>query len=302
MEVEGAVLELLGEVLGDGSSRRVGPGTDLSEVGFDSLAYAELAAGVEERLGVSLPDDPVRDLATASDLVELVRRYAGPGPGRSTEARADLVAPLTQLPPGVGRLQRPVRLVARPVFRRWFGLAVEHPELMPAEGPVILCMNHESWLDIPLAVIASPRPVTFMAKQELFRSRVGGPLLRRLGGFRVDREAFDLGAVRASLAILSAGGVLGIYPEGTRSPGQLLPFLNGAAWLALRTGAPLVPMAMRGTERATPPGAKVPKRVPVAVVFDPPIEVERVEDPVRRRTEAVLVTARLRAAFERLLG
>jgi 1-acyl-sn-glycerol-3-phosphate acyltransferase len=123
-----------------------------------------------------------------------------------------------------------------------------------------------------------------------------------MGGFRVDRDAFDLKAIRVALAVLARGELLGMYPEGTRKPGVLLPFLPGAAWLALRTGAPLVPMAIRGTEVAWPRGQRVPKRVPIDVVIDPAIEVEPVDDPVKRRAEAEDLTHRLRSVFDRLLA
>jgi 1-acyl-sn-glycerol-3-phosphate acyltransferase len=172
---------------------------------------------------------------------------------------------------------------------------------MPGAGPVIFTMKHESLLDVPIAVAASPRPVTFMAERELFRNRVGAKFLHELGGFSVDRDSFDLRSIRTALAVLARGEVLGMYPEGTRRPGELLPFLDGAAWLALRTGAPLLPAAIKGTEAAMPPGRKIPKRVPVEVIFDRPIPVERVEDPVQRRAEAGELTARLRAVFEHLL-
>ena len=157
-------------------------------------------------------------------------------------------------------------------------------------------MNHESALDIPIAVIACPRRITFMAKKELFKNGLASWSLERLGGFRVDRELFDLRAVRLALAVIRRGEVLGMYPEGTRSPGELLPFLHGAAWVALRTGAPLVPVSLRGTERAG--RAKRLRRVQVRAIFGEPLEVEPVEGSVERRRRATELTAELRAAIE----
>ena len=103
-------------------------------------------------------------------------------------------------------------------------------------------MNHESALDVPLAVVACPRPITFMSKKDLYKNALASWALHELGGFRVDRRRFDLESVRIAVAAIRRGDVLGMYPEGTRAPGALLPFLPGAAWLALAMGAPLVPL------------------------------------------------------------
>jgi 1-acyl-sn-glycerol-3-phosphate acyltransferase len=135
-----------------------------------------------------------------------------------------------------------------------------------------------------------------MAKKELFKNPTASWSLERLGGFRVDRARFDLRAVRHALAVLRRGGVLGMYPEGTRSPGRLLPFLDGAAWVALRTGAPLIPVSLLGTAEAR--YAKLPRRTRVRVVFGTPIEVERVDRATERRRGAVDLTAELRSAIE----
>jgi 1-acyl-sn-glycerol-3-phosphate acyltransferase len=91
--------------------------------------------------------------------------------------------------------------------------------------------------------------------------------------------------------------MLGMYPEGTRRPGRLLEFLPGAPWIALSTGAPLLPCAIGGTERALPRGRHVPKLVPIRVTFLPPIEVEPVDDPVKRRTEAERLASEAREAI-----
>jgi 1-acyl-sn-glycerol-3-phosphate acyltransferase len=134
-----------------------------------------------------------------------------------------------------------------------------------------------------------------MAKRELFKTQFASWALCELGGFRVDRDRFDLPAVDAALEVIARGGVLGMYPEGTRSPGALRPFLHGAAWIALRTGAPLVPCSIAGTEHARE--ARRPGAVVVHVGLHEPIAVEREEDPVRRRHLAPGVTARLREAI-----
>ena len=160
-------------------------------------------------------------------------------------------------------------------------------------------MNHESALDIPLIAVACPRRIVFMAKRELFEIAFLSWWLRALGAFRVDRDRFDLRAVRTATSVVRNGRVLGMYPEGTRHPGELLPFLEGAAWIALVAGAPIVPCSISGTERTRE--ARRPGAVAVRVAFAPPIAVERVDDPVERRVRAAALTAEVRAAIERRL-
>ncbi len=284
------MLELVAELGENGSAGTVTPGSVLAEVGFDSLAHAELAAALEERMGIDLADGGPACPRTVEDILELVE--AARSRSRSGQRAR----------PRMGRMQRGAARVAGGLAKWWFHIDIRGAEHMPAEGPVVLCMNHESMLDIPVAVLASPRPITFMAKRELFRSRAGARVFSELGGFSVDRDAFDLGAIQTALEVVGRGEVLGMYPEGTRTPGTLLPFLRGAAWIALHAGAPLLPAAITGTDASMPPGRKVPKRVGVRVAFGQPIPVDTVDDPAKRRAEAARLTAELRAAIEGLLA
>lgn len=269
------------------------PHTRLSTIGFDSLAFAELATALQDELGVDLGGaelDAGRTVGDVLDAVEAARK-------RSVRASSRPMVVSSDRPPdGIGRLQAISRLLGGWAIRWWFGLEVRGAERVPASGAAILAMNHESALDIPVAVLACPRPVTFMAKQELFKNAFVGWALHELGGFRVDRERFDLPAVRIALAAVGRGDVLGMYPEGTRSPGTLLPFLHGAAWLALRTGTPVVPCSILRSEHAA--AARWPGRVRVRAAFGLPIAVDPVQDPRRRRLAAVELTARVRAAIE----
>ncbi len=285
-------LELIAELAEGGAG--LGPGavdrsTPLEALGIDSLAATELAFALEEELGVALLAE-LRGSLALGELLELV--------GRAPRA-AGASASSDRLPGSVGRLQGLARALGGRALRWWLDLRVEGSEHVPERGPAILAMNHESALDIPVAVIACPRRVTFMAKRELF----GGPFtswaLERLGAFRVVREAYDLRAIRLALDVLRRGGVLGMYPEGTRAAGELLPFLLGSAWLALRTGAPLVPTAISGTELAA--RATRPKRVRVRVRFGGPIAGGRVEDPAERLRRAAALTDELRSRVARLL-
>jgi 1-acyl-sn-glycerol-3-phosphate acyltransferase len=290
--LERRVLKLVEQLAPRAEGQPVAADTSLSAIGFDSLSYAELGAALQEELGMRLADLQVRGTETVGDVMSKVNAAVVPASPGERE----------RLPAGIGRFQRTSRALAGPVLRWWLHVEVRGAERMPASGPVVLCMNHESFLDIPLAVIASPRPITFMAKRELYRSRAGALLLHELGGFPVDRDSFDVQAVRWALAVIDSGEVLGMYPEGTRRPGVLLPFLRGAAWLALRTGATLLPAAINGSEASMPPGRNLPRRVPVTFSFGEPVEVDVVDDPPKRRAEAERLTSHVRAAVEDLLA
>jgi len=252
---------------------------------LDSLGHAELLFALEEAFAVRLPDHPVpRDLNAAARAI----RGAG-------ERRRDAGL----LPERIGHLQWLGQGVLGPVLRGYYRLTVTGTEGFPASGPVVLASNHDSLLDIPLIVIAAPRPVWFMAKRELFASPFGAWFFRVLGGFSVNRGANDMRAVRAALAVLRRGRVLGMYPEGTRSR-SFLPFLPGAAWAALATGAPLVPAGISGTAESMPRGSKVPRPSRVRVRFGEPIRVAAEHDPRARIGRASALTGDLRAEIERL--
>ena len=262
---------------------RIEPGMRFADADLDSLAFVELAAAVERDLGVDLSLEHLDGTTPIEDVVRTVER----APTRDR--------PPT-LPRGIGSLQGPAELLGGWALRWWFRLRVEGAEQVPERGPAVLAMNHESALDIPLVVAATRRRITFMAKRELFKNGFASWSLLSLGAFRVDRDRFDLVAVEMALAALERGDVLGMYPEGTRSPGELLPFLHGAAWLALRTGVPLVPCSIWGTEHAG--RASSPGRVPVRIRFHEPIAVQRSDDPAERRRRAEQLTARLRESIE----
>ncbi|MCR4399974.1 MAG: lysophospholipid acyltransferase family protein [Syntrophomonadaceae bacterium] len=144
---------------------------------------------------------------------------------------------------------------------RW---RVEGEEHIPRTGPVILAANHLSNWDPILVGAACSRPVHFMAKEEMFRSRWLAWLLTRIHAFPVRRGSADRRALRTALDRLAQGEVLGIFPEGTRSKtGELARPQPGIAMLALRSGAPVVPVACIGSDRVLPLGWKRPLLVRV---------------------------------------
>jgi len=160
------------------------------------------------------------------------------------------------------------------VLRLCFGLRSRGAEHVPAQGPVLLVANHASFLDPPLVGGASPRPLTFLAKAELFRVPMFGGLIRRLNARPLRRDGGDAAALRTALRVLKSGGALLVFPEGTRGEeGILGPAKPGAGMLAVLGGAPVVPVYISGSGRAWPRGRRFPRPADVTVTFGPPLPV-----------------------------
>lgn len=140
----------------------------------------------------------------------------------------------------------------------------------------MLAINHLSMLDPIIVGALIPRPIHFMAKRELFEYPLLGWLLPRVYAFPVRRGQADREALTHALAVLRSGGMVGIFPEGTRSDrARLLELQGGTAFLALKSGAPVVPIAIVGTELAMPRGARWPRRVKVSVRVGEPLPVRQ---------------------------
>ncbi|HEY8486776.1 MAG TPA: lysophospholipid acyltransferase family protein [Limnochordales bacterium] len=183
-------------------------------------------------------------------------------------------------------------------------MRVDGLERLPAQGPVILAINHLSMLDPILIGALVPRVVHFMAKEELFRYPLLAPVLRWVHAFPVRRGQPDREALARALAILRRGEVVGIFPEGTRGvEGRLLPLQAGTAFLALKSGAVVVPVAIVGTHRAMPRGAWWPRRVGVLVRIGEPLPVAagQVREGGLRRAELQQLSARIHHALHRLV-
>jgi 1-acyl-sn-glycerol-3-phosphate acyltransferase len=186
------------------------------------------------------------------------------------------------------------------IMRLLFRLSSEGREHVPATGPVLLVANHSSFLDPPLVGGVAPRQLSFMAKEELFRVPLLGPLIRRLNARPVRREGADASALRTSLRILQEGGVLLVFPEGTRGPeGILREPKPGVGMLAVLSGAPVVPVFVKGSGRAWPRGQRLPRPAKVTVTFGPPKVFER-KDAEGRKTDYEAVSREMMAAVGRL--
>ncbi len=171
---------------------------------------------------------------------------------------------------------RALRVVASLTIRPVFRLRIEGAENVPLEGPVLIASNHLSTLDPIVLAYGLPRPVAFVAKAELFRMPVLAWLLPRIYAIPLERGAGDLSAVKAAIRALRQGLAFGIFPEGTRARnGKLQPFKTGAAAIAARTGAKVVPAAVIGSDKAWPVGGGPRPFRPVTVRYGRPLEFGR---------------------------
>lgn len=186
------------------------------------------------------------------------------------------------------------RPVSRWLIRRWYDVREHGTGHVPPQGPVIVAANHTGVVDGPLLAIFGPRPVHALTKEEMFHGRLG-PLLRVTGQIELNRFATDLKAVRTCRHVLDHGGAVGIFPEGNRGAGDLTRFRRGAAYLALVTGAPIVPLTMYGTR---PPGGgkdSLPtRRGVIDLVYGAPFRVARTPWP-RTRTMVTATSDQLHA-------
>ena len=174
-------------------------------------------------------------------------------------------------------LYRALHAVVPGMLNALYRPEVEGLEHVPTDEPAILASNHLSTVDVVFMPSVLTRPVYFLAKSEYFTG-LSRHFFSNVGVIPVARDGGD--AAEASLCkgqeILEAGNLLGIYPEGTRSPdGRLYRGKTGPVRLALRTGAPIVPVAMHGTYDVMPPGARLPRIRRVGVRFGAPLDLSR---------------------------
>ncbi|MFF3712529.1 lysophospholipid acyltransferase family protein [Streptomyces phaeochromogenes] len=144
---------------------------------------------------------------------------------------------------------------------------------VPATGPVIFAVNHSHNIDGPMVIGVAPRPSHFLVKKEAFVGPLD-PFMTRIGQIKVDRHTTDRTAITRALGVLQNGGVLGIFPEGTRGEGDFAALRAGLSYFAVRSGAPIVPVAVLGSteSRGRLIKALPPLRSRVDVVFGDPFE------------------------------
>ncbi len=177
---------------------------------------------------------------------------------------------------------------SRLAYTLFFRPKISGREHLPAEGPVVLVSNHQSFLDIPLISFAATRHVSFVARQSLAKSALLRRIMKGCGAVLVQPESADRGALRDMNAHLAAGDCLGLFPEGTRSQdGSVGEFRAGALMVAKRNRAPLVPIAIRGGLQAWPRKSSFPKPARLWLRFGAPID-SSVPDALEKARDAVV--------------
>ncbi len=167
---------------------------------------------------------------------------------------------------------RGARIVFISAVGAWFRPVVTGRARVPLEGPAILAPVHRSFADFAFSAFVTRRKLFFMTKDDLWTSRPLGKLLLALGAFPVHREGTDREALRRAQEVLERGQLLVLFPEGTRGEGPTVGRLQeGAAFLAARTGAPIVPIGIGGSDTAMPKGQRIPKSVRIRVAVGEPI-------------------------------
>lgn len=183
------------------------------------------------------------------------------------------------IPGGIGRYQRRVKRVVRPLLKTLWRVRVEGLDRVPAEGPAVLCPNHLAAIDSFFLPVALDRDVIFVGKSEYLDDWKTSRLFPALGMIPIDRRGGDhaTAALDAARTVLKGGGLFAIYPEGTRSrTGRLHRGHIGAARLAVETGARIIPVGLVGTAAIQPINSTLPRPLlQVTIRFGEPITVDR---------------------------
>lgn len=202
------------------------------------------------------------------------------------------------------------KLIAGPFLRLMVPTTVTGAENVPAAGPAIIASNHLSVVDTIFLPLMVERPVSFAAKSEVFtgtrlRDRLLATYLRSTNQLATDRAGARAAQAMLDAAVerLRAGQLFGIYPEGTRSPdGRLYRGRTGVGYLALHSGAPVIPVAMVGTERILPPGRSVPRPGRIEIRIGEPLTFDEYRGQPAGARQRRAVTDGVVQAIQKLSG
>jgi 1-acyl-sn-glycerol-3-phosphate acyltransferase len=160
-----------------------------------------------------------------------------------------------------------VRFIVIGVCRVYLRLRIIDAHKIPKTGTFILAPSHRSTLDIPVAAATTRRRLMYMGKDSMWKIKPIGVFLTALGSFPVTRGSADLEALKRCIAVLERGDPLVLFPEGTRRNGRVIePLFDGAAFIAYKTGVPIIPVGIAGSEEIWPPGTKLPRPKKCVVV------------------------------------
>lgn len=187
--------------------------------------------------------------------------------------------------------------VVSPALHGYFQVRIYGAEHVPSQGKLVVVSNHASDFDPPIVSSCVGRPVAYMAKQELFEVPVLSTLIRWYGAYPVNRGSADRSAIRSALASLEQGWAAGIFLQGSRTPdGRITGPKLGAALIAHKAQAPLLPVSLWGTHNILTKGQYKPKRTPLTVRIGTLIEPPKSGD----RTELLAVTQRCADAINEM--
>jgi 1-acyl-sn-glycerol-3-phosphate acyltransferase len=255
--------------------------------------------------------EPVESVESA-ERVESVEPVESAEPGESGgqaepdapagPATAARVEPVDIHPPT--RLERTsygaIRLLGLGLAKLWFRIEIIGGEKVPAHGPFVLSPVHRSNVDFLLASFVVPRRMRYMGKASIWKWSAPGRFFSMLGAFPVHRGSADRESLRTCIRVIENGEPLVMFPEGTRRSGPQVDVLfDGAAYVAARTGVPIVPVGVGGSEAAMPHGSKLIKPRKIVLVVGDPIEVPRGDGTGRVRRRVIReLTEQLYAAIQ----
>lgn len=165
-----------------------------------------------------------------------------------------------------------VRFLLEVIIRAYFRLEVHGRENIPKQGPFIISPIHRSYLDTPVLGASVRRLMRYMGAEKMWTNRQLGWFLTAMGGFPVQRGSADREALKAALLVVERGEPLVMFPEGTRQSGPVVSeMFDGPAYVSCRTGVPIIPVGLGGTERAMPKGRRIILPVKMVVVIGEPL-------------------------------
>jgi 1-acyl-sn-glycerol-3-phosphate acyltransferase len=225
---------------------------------------------------------------------------AGAAPTEEVVAPAPRPPPPSRRPPEKPTIVYQIgRVICRVTCDRWFDLKVYGARHVPRSGGVLIVSNHQSYLDPVVLAVKLQRPLSFLAKSELFEHPSFSWLIRSLNAYPVRQGEGDVGAVKETIGRLKEGHALNLFPEGTRTPdGTIQPMQAGVGLIVRRAGVPVVPAVIHGSLEAWPKKKKLFHPHPIRVQYGPPMELKdlKASEIVRR------IDVTLRRMFDELRG
>jgi 1-acyl-sn-glycerol-3-phosphate acyltransferase len=194
-----------------------------------------------------------------------------------------------------------IRTFACGFTRLYTRMSIEGREHLPTTGGYVIAPVHRSYVDTPISACISRRRIRYMGKDSMWKFASVGKLISALGAFPVSRGTVDREALMRCLAVLDAGEPLVLFPEGERKDGPTVqPLFDGAAYLASKSGVPIIPVGIAGSDRVMPRGAKFIFPRKVKIVIGAPLRVEVVENGRASRNAIKATTAQLHVEIQRL--